>query len=428
MPISCQLLFLRGPGLKGRLNLILPFLLLFLSSFTHAQDISQWRGVNRDGIYEEQHLLKTWPEKGPALLWCDENVGEGFGSLAVTSDMLFVNGKVDSISYTLAFDLKGSLLWKTPNGTEFTGTGYPANFPGARSTPTVVNDLVYVSSAKGRIACLEKQTGKEIWGVDMIRDFNGIMNQHGYCESLMVDEANVYCVPGGAAINVAAINRFTGKTVWTSKALADTVSYCSPLIIKLPARNILVTFSGHYLMGLDTKTGELLWSHQQAYHEFHQQCNTPVYADGNIYYMAGEGNGAVKLKLSDDGASIREVWKNSNVINVFGGFVKINDYLFSPDRTQKLKCLDIHTGQVTDSLKVSKGSLISADNMLYCYSDNGDVTLIKVNGPKMERVGKFKCDKGTKEHFAHPVISKGILYIRHGRALMAYSIKQPQNI
>lgn len=403
---------------------ILLFLLLHLSFFIHAQTTAQWRGINRDGMYDEQHLLKSWPETGPSLLWFSENVGEGYGSMAVTSDRLFVNGKIDSLSYTLAFDLKGFLLWKAPNGNEFTGTEYAANFPGARSTPTVMNDLVYVSSAQGRIACLKTQTGKEIWAVDMIHDFHGIMNLHGYCESLMVDDNNVYCLPGGADVNVAAINRFTGKTVWTSKAMADTATYCSPLIIKLAARNLLVTFSGHYLMGLDAKTGELLWTHHQVYHQYHQQCNTPIYSDGFIYYIAGEGNGAVKLELSADGKSITEIWRNNQIQNVFNGFVKIGDYLFSPDRTQKIKCLDIKTGLVVDSLKVNKGALIFADHNLYCYSDNGDVNLIKLTGTKMENMGKFKCNKGTKEHFAHPVIHQSVLYIRHGRALMAYDIKQ----
>ena len=404
-------------------SLLIAVSLLITLQFNQAQNIAQWRGSNRDGIYDEQPLMKSWPESGPQLLWSTEDIGEGYGSLAVTSDKLFVNGRIDSLSYTFAFNLKGNLLWKAQNGIEFSGKGYAANFPGARSTPTVINNLVYVSSAMGRIACLDIQTGKEIWAVDMVHDFNGVMDQHGYCESLMVDDSNVYCLPGGVNINVAAINRFTGKTVWTSKALADTATYCSPLIIKLPDRNLLVTFSGHNLIGLDIKTGELLWSHRQAYHQYHQQCNTPIYADGNIYYIAGEGNGAVKLELSADGKSIEEIWRNSQIQNVFNGFVKINNYIFSPDRSQKLKCLDIKTGQAVDSLRMNKGGIIFADQQLYCYADNGEVYLIKLTGTKMEIAGKFKCNKGTKEHFAHPVIHNGVLYIRHGKALLAYDIK-----
>lgn len=37
-------------------------------------------------------------------------------------------------------------------------------------------------------------------------------------------------------------------------------------------------------------------------------------------------------------------------------------------------------------------------------------------------MGKLKIEKGSKEHFAHPVLTNGILYIRHGKALMAYKV------
>jgi len=38
-------------------------------------------------------------------------------------------------------------------------------------------------------------------------------------------------------------------------------------------------------------------------------------------------------------------------------------------------------------------------------------------------VGSFKVPFGTGRHWAHPVIHQGVLYIRHGDALMAYNIK-----
>ena len=33
---------------------------------------------------------------------------------------------------------------------------------------------------------------------------------------------------------------------------------------------------------------------------------------------------------------------------------------------------------------------------------------------------------GSREHWARPVIHQGVLYIRHGEALMAYDIKDPK--
>jgi outer membrane protein assembly factor BamB len=410
-----------------KLQLIFVILCIVSISFAqNSQTIAQWRGVNRDGIYQEKDLLKIWPENGPELMWSSEEIGAGYSSPVVTADRLFINGEIDSISYIFCFDLKGKLIWKTPNGREFFGEGYSANFPGARSAPTVYKDLIYVTSGLGRIACLEAASGKVKWTIDMIADLDGKLNMFGNSESLYVDDKNVYCMPGGAEKNLAALNRFTGKVVWTSKALGDPVSFCSPMVVRLPNRNILVTLSHEYLLGLDTQTGELLWSHKEDSVKLEgEHCNTPIYADGFIYSISGDenGNGAYKLQLSPDGKSIEEVWRNGKIKNAMGGFVKIGDRIYTTSDDKKLYVLDAQTGQITEVLSGMKGSLIAADNLLFCYTDNGYVNLIKGIGTKLEVVSKFKITKGGKEHFAHPVIVNGVLYIRHGNALMAYGIK-----
>ncbi len=406
---------------------VLAFVFLLLVAFQSiGQKVYQWRGDNRDGIYTENKLMKTWPEKGPELVWFNEEIGQGYAAPVVTNDKLLINGESDSTSFLYAFDLKGKLLWKTANGKEYYGKGFSASFPGSRSTPTVVGDLVYTSSGKGRLAGYELATGKEKWAVDMVPDLGGIENMFGFSESPLIDGDKVYFMAGGAANNMVALNRFTGKTIWSSKALGDTAAFCSPLLITLPTRKVLVTLSTRFVFGVDAQTGELLWSSKTlnnfAFEKLH--ANTPIYADGFIYFTAGEeaANGAVKLQLSPDGKSIKEVWRNINVTNAQGGFIKLGDQLFTTTKKKRLVCVDTFNGNVVDSLSANKGSLIYADSKFYCYNETGDVKLIKFENNKFIEISKFKVEKGTKEHFSHPVISNGTMYIRHGRALMAYDI------
>jgi outer membrane protein assembly factor BamB len=185
-------------------------------------------------------------------------------------------------------------------------------------------------------------------------------------------------------------------------------------------------------MGIDSKTGEMLWFHEQDNVPLTERklgngdthSNTVWYEDGTIYYIAGDGNCAVKLELSKDGKQIKQIWRNKDIDNYMGGFIKLGNYIYSPrDSKKNLNCIDANNGKIVDSLKCGTGSVIYADNLLYLYSQKGEVCLINPNPKKMELISSFKVTKGAKEHFCHPVIDKGSLYIRHGNALMVYNIK-----
>ena len=406
------------------------FLICFLvfASGLNAQVEAQFRGPDRDGVYAEKNLLTSWPEGGPAQLWINNEIGNGYGPPAVISDRLYVTGEIDSIGYLFAFDLKGKLLWKSDYGKEWVKT-----FQGSRSTPTVVGNLIYVCSGLGNITCFMTADGKRKWSVNMLKDLRGRFTMHGHAESPLVVDDQVFLTPGGLDTNVVAFNRFNGKINWICKGRGEISGYNSPIMIKLPALNILVTFSAYNMLGIDAKTGKLLW--------FHEQVNTPLtdrkpgmgdthsnsayYENSYIYYIAGDGNCGVKLKLSEDGKLVTQVWRNTAVDNFMGGFIKIDNRIYTgSDSKRVLLCADASNGQIVDSLKIGTGSLALADNMLYYYNQRGEMNLVKPNPTKLELVSKFKITAGTKEHFSHPVIKDGILYIRRGKALMAYDIRK----
>lgn len=402
-------------------------LLLLACIFSQAwsQNVYQWRGPNRDGKYNESQLLKQWPSTGPVLLWSTEALGAGFAAPVVTSDKLFVNGLAEGNSTLFAFDLKGKMLWKSPNGKEFTGEGYSSGFPGARQSPTVVDNLVYTSSGTGRIGCFDATTGKEKWTVDMVKDLKGYQNEFGYAESFVTDDKNLYCFPGGPDNNVAALDRLTGKTIWTAKAMGDTTHFCSPILVKLASRQILVNVSRHWLFAVNCKNGELLWKYKIAYKYDGDHCNSPVYQAPYLYWVSGTENGcgAIKLELANDGKNVKEIWTNPQVQNDFGGLVVVDNKLIVTTKNKNLNLLDPATGTVADKIKSTYGGVIYADNKFIVYGNNGDVSLVNYENGKLTTGGSFKITKGSKEHFAHPVIANGILYIRHGNALMAYKVK-----
>jgi outer membrane protein assembly factor BamB len=229
-----------------------------------------------------------------------------------------------------------------------------------------------------------------------------------------------------------ALNRFTGKIIWGCRGDGERQGYNSPLVIKLATRSVLVTFSAYALLGIDTQTGRLLWTHPQDNIPAGERrpgngdthSNTVWYDQGALYYLAGDGNGAVRLILSPDGSSIRQVWRNKTIDNYMSGFIKQGNLIYTgSDSRKSLISVDITTGEVKGALKCGLGALISDGRMLYYYTHRGEMNLVRPGSAGPELISTFRIPMGTQEHFSHPVIDRGILYVRHGNALMAYRIR-----
>ena len=85
-------------------------LILILSTGLNAQDVAQWRGNSRNGIYNETGLLKKWPEAGPKLLWSTDKVGDGYGSPVILDGRLYICGAIDSTACLFVFTADGKQL------------------------------------------------------------------------------------------------------------------------------------------------------------------------------------------------------------------------------------------------------------------------------------------------------------------------------
>lgn len=408
--------------------IILFFLTLIWSCSSEKNTIYQFRGEDRNGIYAESNLLKEWPEDGPKELWAIETVGNGFCSPIFTEDKFYISGETDSIAILYCFSLGGEEQWKTTIGGE-----WMKSFPGSRMAPTIVGNMIYTGTGLGNLYCLDASTGEIIWSKDFNEDFEGIPMLHGYSEAPVIDGDKVFWTPGGEEFNAVGLNRFTGELIWANSGFGERSGYNQGQLIKLASRNIYVTFSAYHFMGFDTETGELLWSQEQDNLPLEKRIlgmgdthtNPAIFDNGNIYYATADGLGGVKLALSEDGSKITEVWRNKNFDSLIGGLIKIGDYIYSESfGKRKLQSINSITGQLCDSLRIGSGALIAADDMLYYYSQRGDLKLLSYDDGKLKEVSSFRIKKGTQQHFSHPVINRGILYQRHGNVLMAFDIRE----
>lgn len=404
----------------------LPLVLILIYSFQPEKAKSDWQGPNRDCIYPAENLLKQWPENGPELAWSFEGLGYGHSAVAFAGNKVFVTGvkdTIESVGALYSFDLNGKLLWKKEYGKDFA-----LNFHGTRSTPVVVDNLIYIESGMGAIYCLNTDNGEEVWKIDFLKDLGvDSVIQFGYSESVLIDGDNLICVPGGKENNVVALNRFTGKIVWSSPGNGEIATYNSPILVNHNGKKLVIAMTSHSVMGFDAATGEKYWRVEQTQgNKIH--ANTPVYSDGKLLVATAgreKTSGIVMLQLSEDGKSVTEIWRNNKLMNLMGGMVKLGNQLYlSAYLKPDWQVLDWNTGELKiQNKEFGGGSVIYADGLFYCYGENdGEIALMEASSEQIRIISKFKVPLGTDQHWARLVIENGLLFVRHGNALMAYKI------
>ncbi len=163
-------------------------------------------------------------------------------------------------------------------------------------------------------------------------------------------------------------------------------------------------------------------------HNIH--ANTPVYNNGIVYCSSAQsrkGNsGLLALKLSADGKSVEQLYRKEKYKNLMGGIVILEGTIYgSAYRTQNWFSINAQTGEEKlISSDLMGGAIVYAEDLFYCYSEQGEVALVKMSPNSFEIISKFAVPLGTDQHWSHPVIHARRMYIRHGKALMVYDISK----
>ena len=389
----------------------------------------EWRGPDRSGVYNETGLLKKWPDGGPKLLWEASKLGDGYSSATVTDDAVYVTGRKDSSDVLTALTPDGKTKWET-----IYGKAWMANNTGSRCIPTYYNGNLFLISGSGDIVCIGSD-GKIKWSKNHYKLYGGKPLMFGISESPLVFDNMVITSPGGKKAAMVAFNISDGKVVWETEPLNEEPQYVNPRLIEYAGKKMIVTVMGKDIFAVNAKDGKIIWKvnyeavNAATGNVMKNHAITPLYKDGYILIANGYNWVALKLKLSADGNSVTTVWENRSFDPQHGGVVLLDNYIFGSTHMDKPVdnwiCVDWSTGKTLWTSKwYSRGSIISADGMLYLYEEkSGHVALVKPDPSKLDIVSEFQIKKGEGPFWAHPVIRKGKLYIRHGDFLMVYQIK-----
>jgi len=327
--------------------------------------------------------------------------------------------------------MTGNIKWQLPYG-----RAWNQSFSESRCTPTIEENRIYVSSGLGDLACVDANTGKIIWSSKAAAEYNAELKDWGVAENLLLKGNMLFFNPIGKQTTTIALDKLTGKLIWKSESIDDATAYVSPILINFAGKDFIVNISATYVYAVDTENGKVLWKFNHktlmpAPEDWAPviKCTMPLYSEGKIFFTGGYDHVGALLKLNEDASNVELVWANKTLDNHHGGVLKLGDYIYGSNWINNGNgnwcCLEWTTGKVMYETKWNnKGSIIANDGMLYCYEEKGgNVALVKATPEKFEPVSSFKVKAGKGPYWSYPAIKDGILYLRHGTALMAYSLK-----
>ncbi|MBX9601644.1 MAG: PQQ-like beta-propeller repeat protein [Bryobacteraceae bacterium] len=382
----------------------------------HAADWPQWRGPQRNGHSPETGLLQSWPRTGPPRVFKAQGAGEGYSSMAVSRGKLITQGQRRDSEFVVAFDSQtGRKLWETPNGKAFR----ERRGHGPRGTPTIDGDRVFALSADGNLLCLDLQTGKPSWNVNIVQKYGGSIPTWGISESPLVDGDRLIVMPGGRGSAVIALDKRNGNLVWKSQS--DSVGYSSAIAVDSPDGRLIIAFTGDGVLGLLASNGELLWRYDKVSNST-ANIATPIHSNGYVFVSSDYGAGCALLRLLP-GRKMQEVYFSRDMKNHYSSSVLVGSHLYGFN-SNILTALEFATGKVAwRDRSVGKGSLIYGDGHLVVLGENGLLALVEANPAAYREKSRFDIQRGDWPAWSPPVIADGKLYLRDQDSIYCWDVK-----
>jgi outer membrane protein assembly factor BamB len=407
-------------------------ILLVTAPAAFAGDWPQFHGPGRDNKSTDTGLLKAWPQGGPPRLWQATGIGEGYSNVSIAGTRIYITGSIDGDCVITALDKGGRTLWTRKNG-----KAWRRSYPGTRSTPTIVDGVLYHLSGIGNLLCLETDSNEPVWTVNILEEFDGRNIMWGLAESPLVVGEKVIGTPGGKEVSMVALDRKTGKVIWKSTGAANRPGYASPVLIDYQGLQQIVTAMSESIVGVRASDGKLLWQYPHKVYA-DENITTPLFHNGFVIVSGcvRKGTTALRLEVSGDECSVRRHWHNGTLDVKQGGLVLVDGRLYGYaeqlNRSTPWVCIDFESGKdifksapVESSYKYRNGCMTHADGMFYLFSDDGKMVLARATDSGFQVTGRLKLEEpGERPTWAHPVVCGGRLYIRHGDRLSVYDVSK----
>lgn len=398
------------------------------SSISLAEDNwPQFRGPRGNGVSDAKDLPVNWSET-QSVKWKTPIHGKAWSSPVVWGKQIWMTAAtVDGTELSaICVDLDSGKIVHDVKLFEIAHPQYciPFNSYGS-PTPAIEEGRVYITFGSPGTACLDTNTGKVLW---TRTDFACNHFRAAGSSPLIYKDFLIMNFDGSDHQFVVALDKKTGKTIWRTERDANfddlnadgrprgdgdfRKAFSSPRILNVEGRDELLSLGSKCLYCYDPMTGKELWKLEDK--AAHSGSDTPVIADGMIYYGTGHGGTDLyALKVTPDGIinSNNLVWKTHKAVPTRSSVLVVDGLLYMVNDAGIVTCLDAKTGAEVWRQRIDgqySASPLYAAGRVYFLSEQG-VTTVLAAGREFKLLAQNQLPGGF---MASPVVTGDSLILR----------------
>lgn len=421
---------------------------LFLTP-TYGADWPQWRGENRDGVWNETGVVSEFESDQLAPVWSTP-VGAGYSGPTVSGDRVFLTSylkeprQVEQVHCVDRFT--GEEIWKYVYDCEYQDIGYPL---GPRTAVAISDGKAYSYGAMGHAHCFDVESGKVIWKRDLHSEYGANMPVWGIAASPLVDQKHVYLQVGGQPdACIIAFDKNTGEEVWHS--LDGLASYSAPKFISQAGRRLVLVWTGDWFAALAPESGKPVWKHKFDRAKGPINVADPVVdiETGRIF-LSSFYDGSYLYKLDTDKAESELLWSRRGrseihtdaLQSIIMTSVIRGNYVYGTDSHGELRCLDLSNGDRvwSDQTLLDKGRWATAffvqnGEKTWILTERGDLVIAHLTPNGFERISTAKLIEPTtflprrngEIVWSQPAFAHKHIFARNDRELICVDLSSDQ--
>lgn len=426
--------------MRDRISKLLTItIFLILSTNVLAADWPQWRGENRDGVWNETGLIEKFNTSQLPVVW-RAKVSNGYSGPTVADGRVYVTDRIEKpkeMERIHCFDaMGGDEKWVHEYECKYKKVGYP---DGPRCSVSIDGARVYSLGTMGHLFCLDAANGDVHWSKDLNEEYDLKIPIWGISASPIIEKDLIIVqVAGKDNACIIAFDKITGDEKWT--ALDDGASYSAPIIIEQAGKRVLVCLTEQRLVGLDSLTGKLYWQVPFKPIKMTISAATPVFHN-NYVFVSSFYDGSLLVKVDPDKLQASKVWhrrgeseiKTDSLHCMISTPILAGNNIYGVDSYGQLRCLDLLTGdRIWENLTAVPEArwanihMVQNSDKVWMFNERGELLITKLSIDGFQEISRTKLIEPTEGQlgkrggvcWSHPAYANKHIYIRNDNELL----------